>query len=71
MGIKDRGSLQEGMKADIVVFDPNTIQANVARHNPRARSTGIEFVLVNGQIVMDGDKHTGVLPGQSIKRGKS
>ncbi|MBM3943948.1 MAG: amidohydrolase family protein, partial [SAR202 cluster bacterium] len=70
MGIKDRGVLRDGMKADIVVFDPTTIRANVTRYKTRERSTGIEYVLVNGQVVMDGGTHTGALPGRAIKRGQ-
>ncbi|MDA1188301.1 MAG: D-aminoacylase [Chloroflexi bacterium] len=71
MGIKDRGVLRDGMKADIVVFDPKTIRANVTLQNTRARSTGVEYVLVNGQVVMEKDKHTGALPGRAVKHGQS
>ena len=70
LGIPDRGILRDGMKADIVVFDPTTVHSPATRHRPRQYPTGIEHVLVNGQpVVTDGD-HTGALPGRSLRRGR-
>lgn len=70
LGIPDRGILRDGMKADIVVFDPTTVHSPATRHQPRQYPTGIEHVLVNGQsVVTDGD-HTGALPGRSLRRGR-
>ena len=58
LGIPDRGILRDGMKADIVVFDPTTVHSPATRHRPRQYPTGIEHVLVNGQpVVTDGDSH--------------
>ena len=69
LGISDRGLLRDGMKADIVVFDPKTIKAHSIRQNPKQFSTGIEWVIVNGQIVMDQGRHTGVLAGRALRHG--
>ena len=71
LGIRDRGALRDGAFADIVVFDPDTINANATRQDPRQPSTGIEYVLVNGQLVMDRGRHTGALAGRALRRGNS
>ncbi|MCE2405084.1 MAG: D-aminoacylase [Dehalococcoidia bacterium] len=71
LGIRDRGVLRDGAFADIVVFDPDTINANATRQEPRQPSTGIEYVLVNGQLVMDRGRHTGALAGRALRRGRS
>ncbi|MBM3949442.1 MAG: D-aminoacylase [SAR202 cluster bacterium] len=70
LGLRDRGVLRDGMKADLVVFDPRTIKANAARSNTRQRSTGVEYVVINGQVVIDNGQHTGALPGRALKRGR-
>ena len=69
LGIPDRGLLREGMKADVVVFDPKTIRANSTRQDPKQLSEGVEYVIVNGQVVIDQGKHTGALPGRALRRG--
>ena len=71
LGIHDRGALRDGAFADVVVFDPDTINAKATRQNPRQPSTGIEYVLVNGQMVMDRGRHTGALAGRALRRGRS
>ena len=58
------------MKADIVVFDLKTIRAHATRQNPRQFSTGVESVIVNGKIVIDQGRHTGALPGRTLKHGR-
>jgi N-acyl-D-aspartate/D-glutamate deacylase len=57
------------MKADVVIFDFNSINPHATRLNPRRFSSGIEYVIVNGEIVVDHGKHTGFLPGRALKRG--
>jgi N-acyl-D-amino-acid deacylase len=69
LGISDRGLLHDGMKADVVVFDPGSINAHTSKQNPKAFSTGVEYVIVNGAVVMDQGRHTGVLPGRALRRG--
>lgn len=68
LGISDRGLLRDGMKADIAVFDPKTIRAHATRRNPRQLSTGVDYVIVNGELVIDEGRHTGALPGRAITR---
>ncbi len=67
LGLSDRGLLVEGSKADVVVFDPETVQANTTDAEPRQFSTGIDYVIVNGEIVIDQGEHTGALPGRALR----
>lgn len=68
MGIDNRGILIPGNFADIVVFDSNTIKDNATYVKPRQYSAGIEYVIVNGQIIVEQGNHTGKLPGKTIRR---
>ena len=66
LGLKDRGTLKQGNFADIVVFDPATVAAKATYTEPEQYSTGIDYVIVNGKVVIDHDKHTGALPGKVL-----
>jgi N-acyl-D-amino-acid deacylase len=66
--LRDRGLLREGMAADIVVFDESAIGDAATFVNPHAYSTGFRFVLVNGEVVVDSGKHTGIRSGHVLKR---
>lgn len=68
MGMKDRGWIGPGAKADLVLVDLNTIQDNADIDNPMAHATGINTVWVNGKVVYKDGKHTGRFPGQVVKR---
>jgi N-acyl-D-aspartate/D-glutamate deacylase len=68
LGIKDRGTIAVGKKADLVLLNPNTVIDNAVIGNSNALSTGIEMVWVNGQIIYKDQQSTGVKPGQLIKR---
>ncbi len=63
----DRGKIEEGMVADVVVFDPGRVNDEATFENPHAYSVGIDYVLVNGQLVIARGKHTGSKPGQVLK----
>src|ERR1022692_4500365 len=63
MRFTDRGVLKQGMWADVVVFDPETIRDLATFDDPNQLSYGMDFVLVNGVPVIDNGKMTGVLPG--------
>ncbi len=65
--IKDRGLLHVGMAADIVVFDEATVTDRATFEKPHAYSTGFEYVIVNGELVVIDGKHTGVRSGISVK----
>jgi len=67
LSIQDRGLLQEGLRADIAVFDPKTIIDHATYEQPHQLSTGVLHVFVNGIAVVRDGKHTGALPGQIIR----
>lgn len=68
MGIKNRGRLSIGFKADMVIIDPETISDHSTLQNPFALSTGIEGVWVNGIQVWSENKWNGNLPGIVLKK---
>jgi N-acyl-D-amino-acid deacylase len=68
IGLKDRGTIRAGMKADLVVFDPATILDMSTFEQPRLRARGVHTVFVNGQPVWSGDAPTGNRPGRVITR---
>ena len=65
--LKDRGLIREGMAADLVIFDENTVGDRSTFVKPHAYSSGFKFVIVNGQVVAENGKHTGVRSGQVLK----
>jgi len=67
MRLTDRGLLRVGMAADIVVFDPATIQDVATFENPNQLSRGMDYVLVNGVPVIDEGKMTGAKPGKVLR----
>ena len=67
LGLADRGILRDGMKADIVVFDPDRVEAKATFEEPKQFPEGIDYVLVNGRAVIDNGTHTGALPGRALK----
>lgn len=71
MGISDRGTIAPGMYADLVLFDPATIIDRATLQNPTALSAGIEKVWVNGKLVFQDRRSTGVHPGQVVRAVKA
>lgn len=67
-GIQQRGLVANGYFADLVLFDPATVQDNATADNPTALSSGITAVWVNGQLVFENGKATGVRPGVVVRR---
>jgi N-acyl-D-amino-acid deacylase len=67
LGLSDRGLLSDGYAADVVVFDPARIRSNATYDDPRRYPTGIDYVIVNGELVVDGGEHTGALPGRVVR----
>jgi N-acyl-D-amino-acid deacylase len=65
--LKDRGLLKEGMAADIVVFDEATVTDKATFENPHQFSAGFKYVLVNGRLVLENEKHTGMKSGVTLK----
>ncbi len=70
LGLRDRGLLRGGYRADIVVFDPERVSAPATRLDPRRDPVGIEYVIVNGEVVIDRGEGTGALPGRALRRGR-
>jgi N-acyl-D-amino-acid deacylase len=68
LGLHDRGLLRPGFKADIVVFNYYTIRDRATYENPHVYSTGIEYLVVNGRLVIREGKHTGAKPGKLLRR---
>lgn len=68
LGLKERGLLAPGMKADIAVFDAGTVTDCATRGNPNILAQGMHYVLVNGQVAVKEGQPTGVLAGQALVR---
>jgi len=68
LGLSDRGLVKEGLAADLVIFNPDTIIDNATFDEPKMYPTGIQYVLVNGAIVVNKGAHTGDLKGRVLLR---
>jgi N-acyl-D-amino-acid deacylase len=68
VGFLDRGLLRPGMKADIVVLDPDRVADRATYENPQQFPLGIEYVLVNGTLVAEHGRHTGARPGIILRK---
>jgi N-acyl-D-aspartate/D-glutamate deacylase len=67
LGIRDRGLLRPGDFADVTVFDAGKVIDKSTYTAPFAYNDGIEYVVVNGQVVLDRGKHTGAMPGRALR----
>jgi len=67
IGIRDRGRLQAGLFADITIFDEKRVSDRSTYEEPFQYSEGVEYVIVNGRIVIDQGKHTGARPGRALR----
>ena len=65
--IKNRGRLEPGYFADIVIFDPKTIQDHATFEKPHQYATGVRDMFVNGVQVLKDGEHTGAKPGQVVR----
>jgi dihydroorotase/N-acyl-D-amino-acid deacylase len=65
--LRDRGLLREGMYADVVVFDPNTIADVATFEKPHQLSVGVKHVFVNGVATFSDGRHTGAKPGRAVR----
>src|SRR5262249_4367255 len=70
LGLRDRGLLSPGCYADVTLFDPERAVERATYTEPFHYGEGIEYVIVNGQVVLERGKHTGALPGRALRRGK-
>ena len=70
LGLKNRGLIKEGFKADLVLFNPETVKAPATKSNPKQYPIGIDYVIVNGLVVIENGENTGILAGRSLRRGR-
>jgi N-acyl-D-amino-acid deacylase len=66
LNLKKRGLLAEGYKADIAVFNPDTVRDNATYAAPFVYSSGVEHVIVNGKVSIDGGRYDGSLNGRML-----
>ena len=67
LGLADRGLVQDGFVADLVVFDPARVRSNATYDEPRQYPTGIEWVLVGGEVVVEAGEHSGARSGRVLR----
>lgn len=68
LGLKDRGLIRQGYAADLVLFDPDEVDAKATFEHPRRQATGIPYVMVNGALAIDEGKRTETRSGHSVRR---
>ncbi len=66
-GLTDRGLIRKGMKADLVLFNYEKVKDNATFEHPRRSSSGFQYVFVNGEIVVENERVTGLTPGSIVK----
>ncbi len=69
LGLADRGLLRAGMRADITIFNAQTVADKATYMEPRKFPEGIPYVIVNGQLAIDQGLHTGIQAGQVLRKG--
>ncbi|MFI0900352.1 amidohydrolase family protein [Streptomyces sp. NPDC020983] len=67
LGLPDRGLVREGYRADLVLFDPETVAAGATYDRPRTPPAGIPYVLIDGRFVIEDGRRTDVLAGRSVR----
>ncbi len=68
LGLWDRGIIRPGMKADLTIFNYYTVRDTATYENPHSYPVGIEYVIVNGEVVVENGRHTGARPGRLLRR---
>lgn len=68
LGLLDRGRIEPGYAADLVIFDPATIQDLATFEQPERYARGVVYLLVNGQLVIEGGQFTGQLAGKALRK---
>ncbi len=70
LGLRRRGQVREGWAADLVVLDPATVTDRATASDPHRLPAGIDAVVVNGALAMEGGRETGARPGRLLRRGE-
>jgi N-acyl-D-amino-acid deacylase len=68
LGLKDRGTVAEGYFADLVLLDPERVMDHATYEEPRQFAEGIEAVIINGQVVLEGGELKDIRPGKVLRR---
>ncbi|WP_091040027.1 N-acyl-D-amino-acid deacylase family protein [Glycomyces harbinensis] len=68
LGLKDRGLVKEGFAADLVLFDPEAVDARATFDEPRQQAAGVPYVFVNGRTAIEEGRRTDALAGRSVRR---
>jgi N-acyl-D-amino-acid deacylase len=71
LGLRDRGLVQIGQHADLVIIDQQRVRDTATPEDPRRQAEGIDWVLVNGTPVIENGHRTGALPGRALRRTDS
>jgi len=66
LGLSDRGLLKEGLKADLVVFDPETVRDTATYTQPHQYAEGVSLVVINGAVVFENGRMTAARPGRIL-----
>ena len=66
-GLKDRGQIHEGFVGDLAIFDPATVSETNSFEHTKGYAKGVNYVLVNGVVVIDKGQHTGAKPGKAVR----
>jgi N-acyl-D-amino-acid deacylase len=69
-GLTDRGVIEPGYAADLVVLDPDRIEDRATFADPHQLSIGVRDVVVNGVIALRDEEPTGARPGRRLRRGR-
>ena len=69
-GLKERGRIEEGWYADVVVFDPASVQDHATFEDPHQLATGVLHVVVNGSVALRDGEPTGATPGRLLRSGE-
>jgi dihydroorotase/N-acyl-D-amino-acid deacylase len=67
LGLSDRGLVRPGMKADLTVLDPATVRDRATFEKPHQYAEGVSLVVVNGEVVLEGEHMTGARPGRVLR----
>jgi N-acyl-D-amino-acid deacylase len=70
IGLRDRGLLREGFRADITVFDPDKIIDRSTYAEPHQYPAGVPFVIVNGQVTIENGEHAGTRAGHVLRKNR-
>jgi N-acyl-D-aspartate/D-glutamate deacylase len=68
LGLQESGIIQRGLRADAVLFDPMTFGDTATYNHPQRYPTGLLATIVNGEVIIDGDQHTGVTVGRFCRK---